>query len=120
MRFRSVAPRSTHICQRSPFGHIIPLSNIAYSGTLSDIFGLSLMKKKLLAFVVTIAYFLLVPNSLLLVISLRYLSIGSLETFPTDEQQEKARLVAGLLVLIFLIIEIALIIIIRKTAKKIT
>ena len=78
------------------------------------------MKKKLLAFVVTIAYFLLVPNSLLLVISLRYLSIGSLETFPTDEQQEKARLVAGLLVLIFLIIEIALIIIIRKTSKKIT
>ena len=27
----------THICQRSPFGHIIPPSNIAYSGTLYDI-----------------------------------------------------------------------------------
>ena len=37
MRFRSVAPRYTHICQRSPFGHIVPLANIAYSGTLSEI-----------------------------------------------------------------------------------
>ncbi len=37
MPFRSVAPRYTHIFQRSPFGHIIPLSNIAYSGTLADI-----------------------------------------------------------------------------------
>ncbi len=37
MRFRSVAPRYTHICQRSPCGHIIPLSNIAYSGTLYEI-----------------------------------------------------------------------------------
>ena len=31
----SVPPQaSTHICQRSPFGHIIPLANIAYAGTL--------------------------------------------------------------------------------------
>jgi len=37
MRFRSVAPCYTHICQRSPFGHIIPLANIAYSGTLDEI-----------------------------------------------------------------------------------
>ncbi len=50
-----------HICQRSPFGHIIPLANIVYAETLADIFLITTihMKKILIPLSIALALILL-------------------------------------------------------------
>ena len=49
--------------------------------------------------------------------SVCYLINGSLEMFPTDEQQEKARIAALFLVVVFVSIEVLLVIIKKRILK---
>jgi hypothetical protein len=56
----------------------------------------------------------LLVNTLILLISAALFVSGSLETFPTEEQIEAGRLVWGGLVGLFLLIEIALIVLLRR------
>ena len=68
-------------------------------------------------------YIRVIINILMIVVficlffSVCYLITGSLETFPTDEQQDKVKTVALFLVIIFTSIEV-LLVIIRKKIKK--
>ncbi len=65
------------------------------------------MKKLHIRKIIYILLFLI--NSGLLLLALIYFLNGSLEEFPTEEQQEKVKIVTGGLSVIFLIIELLLV-----------
>jgi len=66
-------------------------------------------KSLLLAMIVIIA--------ILMILNLSYSLYGSLESFPTDEQNEKVKLFSGLTFFILLLVEAALIHIFRKESS---
>ena len=57
-------------------------------------------------------------NSILLVLAVMYFLNGSLEEFPTQEQQEKIKVTMGGLSIIFLVIELILLSKIIKQRQK--
>lgn len=59
----------------------------------------------------------LVLNTLLLIAAIFLFRAGSLETFPTHDQINDARLGWGLAIIVFLLIDISLVVYIRKMKK---